>query len=141
MRVVPDGCMGPESVDLVGDAGDGVFVTYQGPPPMSNDALIDFTGAFREMWGEIPGAWSPFYYSGIYVFAEAIERAGTTDRDAVIAAVRETDFTGPVGRIRFDEKQRRKDLALFIYELHPERQVEHWQDKFDVVWSWEGSYE
>jgi branched-chain amino acid transport system substrate-binding protein len=40
-------------------------------------------------------------YESVYILAEAMERAGTIDPDAVVAAMEKTDRQGAIGRIRF----------------------------------------
>ncbi len=42
-------------------------------------------------------------YESVYVLKEAIERAGTIEADAVVAALEKTDRAGVMGRIRFDK--------------------------------------
>ena len=42
-------------------------------------------------------------YESVYILAEAIERAGSLDPDAVVAQIKKTDRMGIMGRIRFDE--------------------------------------
>ncbi len=41
---------------------------------------------------------------GPYVLKDAIERAGSLDSDAVVAALEKTDMMGVYGRIKFDPK-------------------------------------
>ena len=40
----------------------------------------------------------------VYVLKDAIERAGSLDSDAVIAALEKTDMMGVYGRIKFNPK-------------------------------------
>ena len=40
----------------------------------------------------------------VYTLKDAIERAGTLEADAVVAAMEKTDLMGVYGRIRFDPK-------------------------------------
>ncbi len=40
----------------------------------------------------------------VYVLKDAIERAGSLNSDAVVAALEKTDMTGVYGRIRFNPK-------------------------------------
>jgi branched-chain amino acid transport system substrate-binding protein len=40
-------------------------------------------------------------YESVYILAEALERAGTLDPDAITAAIEKTDRQGAIGRIRF----------------------------------------
>jgi branched-chain amino acid transport system substrate-binding protein len=51
----------------------------------------------------MPLSGSATAYNCVYILAEAIEKAGSTDRDAVISAIRENEFELITGRIKFDE--------------------------------------
>jgi len=42
-------------------------------------------------------------YESVYILKEAIERAGSLDPDAIVAAIEKTDKMGVMGRIKFDE--------------------------------------
>jgi branched-chain amino acid transport system substrate-binding protein len=42
-------------------------------------------------------------YESVYILKEAIERAGSTDPDAIVAELEKTDRFGVMGRIRYDE--------------------------------------
>lgn len=42
-------------------------------------------------------------YDAVYILAEAIERAGSLNGDAVAAEIKKTDRSGVMGRIKFDE--------------------------------------
>ena len=42
-------------------------------------------------------------YESVYILKEAIERAGSTDPDAIVAELEKTDRVGVMGRIRYDE--------------------------------------
>jgi branched-chain amino acid transport system substrate-binding protein len=41
-------------------------------------------------------------YDAVYILKEAIERAGTVEPDALVAALEKTDYSGVTGRTRFD---------------------------------------
>jgi branched-chain amino acid transport system substrate-binding protein len=81
---------------------------------------------FRERSGEPWITQNPICaYCHIWILKEALELAGTADRNAVAAAVRRMDLTDgpanyfPGGRIRFDEFGRRIDAELLVVQ---------WQD-------------
>jgi branched-chain amino acid transport system substrate-binding protein len=42
-------------------------------------------------------------YESVYILAEAIERAGSLDPDAIVAELEKTDRMGVMGRVRYDE--------------------------------------
>ena len=65
-----------------------------------------FNTAWVKRWKKEPSGYScAAPYMSVYVLKDAIERANSTDTDAVIAALEKTDIKGGVyGRIRFDPK-------------------------------------
>ena len=51
-------------------------------------------------WG-YPGFSSAVGYDSMYIYKDAIERAGTTEADAVVEALEETNWTGVMGQLTF----------------------------------------
>ena len=75
-----------------------------------------FTDAYAKKWGapiEAGHGISPSYES-IYLLAEAIERAGSLDADAIVAELKKTDRKGVMGRIKLDEGNQ------VIYDMDPQ---------------------
>lgn len=74
-----------------------------------------FYEAYKKRWGKPmeaghgPGP----TYDSIYILAEAIERAGSIEPDAIVAELEKTDRMGVIGRIKFDEGHQ------VIYDLDP----------------------
>jgi branched-chain amino acid transport system substrate-binding protein len=64
-----------------------------------------FVDAYEKRWGlEVEGYGASSSYMAVYALKDAIERAGTLDADAVVAALESIDLMGVYGRIRFDPK-------------------------------------
>jgi branched-chain amino acid transport system substrate-binding protein len=65
----------------------------------------EFWKSYKKRWGrEIQSGHGPApSYDAVYVLAEAIERGGKLDADALVAALEKTDRMGAIGRIRFDK--------------------------------------
>jgi branched-chain amino acid transport system substrate-binding protein len=63
-----------------------------------------FIKAYKGKYGVEPGVtWvSPVSYQAVYVLADAIRRAGSTDPDKVITALENTDLESVWGRTKFD---------------------------------------
>ena len=87
-----------------------------------------FNQAYEKRWGvpiEAGHGISPSYES-VYLLAEAIERAGSFDADAIVAELKKTDRVGVMGRIKFDEGNQ------VIYDMDPETAavaaVTQWND-------------
>jgi branched-chain amino acid transport system substrate-binding protein len=60
---------------------------------------------YKKRWGEeVQEQHGPApSYDSVYMLADAIERAGSLDPDAVVEALKKTDRNGAIGRIRFNE--------------------------------------
>jgi branched-chain amino acid transport system substrate-binding protein len=74
-------------------------------PSNASDWTMKFVKAYEKMWGLEPeGYGTSSSYMAVYVLRDAIEKAGTLDSDAVVAALEKTNLMGVYGRIRFDPK-------------------------------------
>lgn len=101
---------------------------------------MKFVDGYKKKWGLEPeGYGASSSYMAVYSLKEAIERAGTTDSDAVVKALETQDFEGVYGRVRFDPKTHQ-----IIPSTDPKEgaigSVFQWQDgKRVVVWPDAGS--
>jgi branched-chain amino acid transport system substrate-binding protein len=75
-------------------------------PSEAIPVAAQFIKAYKGKYGVEPGVtWvSPVSYQAVYVLADAIKRAGTTEPDKVIAALESTDLKSVWGRTRFDPR-------------------------------------
>jgi branched-chain amino acid transport system substrate-binding protein len=74
-------------------------------PSNATPWTMKFVNAYKARWGLEPeGYGTSSSYMAPYVLKDAIERAGSLEPDAVIAALEKTDMMGVYGRIRFDPK-------------------------------------
>lgn len=74
-------------------------------PSNATPETMKFYRAYTKRWLVEPeGYGTSTSYVGVHVLADAIERAGTLDPDALITALEKTDKMSVYGRIRFDPK-------------------------------------
>lgn len=74
-------------------------------PSNATPWTMKFFEAYTKRWNLEPEAYgTSSSYMGPYVLKDAIERAGSLNSDAVVAALEKTDLMGVYGRIRFDPK-------------------------------------
>jgi branched-chain amino acid transport system substrate-binding protein len=83
-----------------------------------------FIENYRKAFNELPTKFSAAGYNTMHILAEAIRRAGSTEPDALRKALAETDYTGIMGRYRFDAKGQAYDFNVFLVE---------WKDGKSVV--------
>ncbi|HET7716366.1 MAG TPA: branched-chain amino acid ABC transporter substrate-binding protein [Bauldia sp.] len=108
----------PDFIDTAGkDAAQGAIVTNAAAPFDASKELGDFAGKYKAVYNEEPGPYSSYGYTMAYVLADAIKRAGTTERKAIITALHDTDYDSIIGHIRFDDKGALIDPVLYLYEV------------------------
>ncbi|MFZ0448789.1 MAG: ABC transporter substrate-binding protein [Desulfatiglandaceae bacterium] len=78
---------------------------------------VAFHKAYKKRWGKnLEAGHGPApAYESVFILAEAIERAGTLDADAIVAALEKTDRMGAMGRMKFDKGHQ------IIYGLDPSK--------------------
>jgi len=65
-----------------------------------NPVSKHFWDAYIARWHEEPVTYfAPLGYTNVYVVAQAIERAGTLDKEALIKALEETHYESPLGEV------------------------------------------
>ncbi len=66
---------------------------------------MKFVEAYQKRWNVEPeGYGTSSSYMAVYTLKDAIERAGSLDSDAVVAALEKTDLMGVYGKIKFNPK-------------------------------------
>ena len=83
---------------------------------------VDFLKNYKKNYGkDMEAGHGPApSYESVYILAEAIERAGSIDPDALVAEIKKTDRMGVMGRIKFDDGQQA------VFGLDPKRQPWGW---------------
>jgi branched-chain amino acid transport system substrate-binding protein len=85
------------------------FSVEVGPVPVQAvPKSVEFNTRYGEKYGadlqsKLSGHGPAPAYDSVYILADAIERAGTLDPDALVTALEATDLEGAVGRIKFSE--------------------------------------
>ena len=95
-----DGWDAIETARIGGKAVEGSYFTTHYAPDQPGDRVRAFQDAFRHAYGSPPDAIAALGYDAARLALDAIARAGTTDREAVRAALASTrDFPGVTGTI------------------------------------------
>ena len=67
------------------------------------DKTLPFVEKYSKKFGEMP-IWLAGAYDSIYIWKEAVERAGTLNSDAVVAELEKTNYAATYGRVVFHPK-------------------------------------
>lgn len=99
-----NGFNSPEVIEIAGDASDGLIVGTPYFAESDDEDVEEFVKDYTDEVGKAPDQFAAQAYDGLYIVAEALERAGDADRDTLRDALSETeDFDGVLANISFDE--------------------------------------
>ena len=86
---------------ITGDAGEGTLMTFS-PDPRKNPDAAPLVEKFRAK-GIEPEGYVLYTYAAIQVFAQAAEKAGSTDYEALVEAMNSNEFNTVLGTLSFNE--------------------------------------
>jgi branched-chain amino acid transport system substrate-binding protein len=94
-----------------------------------------FAQAFKAKYGSAPAYTGYTAYDDVYIIAEAITRAGSTDPDKMVTEMEKTKFDGTIGHIEFYGKDDQFTHGIKSGPGYVTGLVFQWQDgKQVVVW-------
>lgn len=68
-----------------------------------SEKVQNFIAAYKAAYNEEPTSFAALGYDAAYVLANAINAAGSTDPEAIIEALKATEYEGVTGSLTFDE--------------------------------------
>ena len=100
-----NGFNSPEVIEIAGEAADGLVVATPWFGDKQDPKVQEFNGKYKKEYGKLPDQFAAQAYDALYIYAEALKKAGGEDRDAFRDALAETkDFEGILGKFSFDEE-------------------------------------
>ena len=94
-----------------------------------------FAEAFKKKFGKAPAYTGYTAYDEVYIIAEAIQRAGSTDPDKMVAEMEKTDYEGTIGKVKFYGRTDKFTHGLVYGPDAVNGLVFQWQDGKQVtVW-------
>lgn len=87
---------------ITGDAGSGTLMTFS-PDPRKNPMAAPVVKKFRD-GGYEPEGYTLYTYGAIQAWAQAAEKAGSTDTGDLTKALQSNQFDTVLGKIGFDQK-------------------------------------
>ena len=84
------------------NASDGVlYQGVSGPDVAVTPKSVPFADGFKAKFGNYPSYAGYTAYDEVYLIADAVKRAGSTDADKMVDALEGTDWVGTIGRTQF----------------------------------------
>lgn len=83
---------------------EGVFFANHYSTKDESEKVQSFINNYKAKFNDEPSAFSALSYDTVYLIKAAIEKAGSTDKEALVKAIKESQFEGVTGSLTFDEK-------------------------------------
>ena len=112
-----DGMCSSEFITLARGGGEATVCTMAGEAVEKMSRGTQFAEKYRKRFNGDVQIYSPYTYDAIYVIADALKRAGTTQSEALIVAIKSTNMVGVTGAIRFDAKGDVIDGAISVFRV------------------------
>ncbi|WP_419174780.1 branched-chain amino acid ABC transporter substrate-binding protein [Desulfosediminicola sp.] len=111
-----DGVKDNTFIKVAGKNSEGAYAS--GPKDTTSNPLsIQAVKEHKEAFGSDPGAFFENAYSATLAMLNAIEKAGSTDLDALKKALQTEKVDTPVGSIYFDEKGDAIGVGFSVYQV------------------------
>lgn len=99
-----NGFNSPQVIKIAGDAANGLVVATPWFGDSKEQKVVDFNKKYNEEYGKLPDQFAAQAYDALYIYAEALKKAGKADRESFRNALAETkDFEGILGKFSFDK--------------------------------------
>ncbi len=120
-----DGSIDPKFIEIAGaSAAEGTYLTFS-PDTKKIPTAKSFVDNYEKKFGEI-GPYSIYAYDAANILFSAMKEAGTIEGKAVIDKLHSMEFTGALGKVRFNEKG---DVTVSPYVVWTTR-----SGKFEEYW-------
>lgn len=105
----------PEYLDPLGDeAPEGWIVTGYPWYDITDPAGKAFVDAYQARWNDYPRIGSLVGYMTVQSVVAALERAGSTDSEAIRAAFEDLTFDSPVGPVRYRASDHQATMGAYV---------------------------
>ncbi len=99
---------------ITGETGQGTLMTFS-PDPRKNELAAPVVAEFQAQ-GYDPEGYTLYTYAAIQTWAQAAEKAGSTDLDALVETLHGNQFETVLGPVGFDDKGDVEGAAYVMYK-------------------------
>ena len=118
-----DGVKDETFIKVAGKYAEGVYAT--GPKDTSTNPMDKAVKeAYKKAYGEDVGVFSINGYAATQALLNAIQKAGSTDYDAIVKALRTEYVDTPLGKIKFDNRGDAIGVGFSVYQVKNGKYVE-----------------
>ncbi|GLQ05538.1 twin-arginine translocation pathway signal protein [Sneathiella chinensis] len=105
----------PEYLDpLKAEAPEGWIVTGYPRDFIKEKMHVEYVKAYQDMFGELPQTGSLVGYNTILTIAEVIRKAGSTDTEKMVAAMKNLSFDSPSGEVVYRASDHQSTMGAWV---------------------------
>jgi branched-chain amino acid transport system substrate-binding protein len=112
----PDGIFDPKMLEGCGANAEPVYVSFSAPPVDATPELVAYDKDYKTVMGKDQGPYSPAGTIIADFLMNAINQAGTTDKEAVIKAMHEVKLNSVLGEFGIDKSGGGTSPTMYIYK-------------------------
>ncbi len=112
-----DGLQTPNFVKLAGDAAEGALASMPGLPKEQMPGGAKFLQEYQNKYHTEVELFAPMGYDAVFVFIEAMKRAGSSDPAKFLPEVGKTNYQGVIGPIAFDQYGDLQNGPVTVYTV------------------------
>jgi len=121
-----DGTIDLKFIEIAGaQAAEGTYLTFS-PDPNNIPTAKDFLNNYNAKFGAI-GPYSIYSYDAANILLTAIKEANTADSKAIIDKLHSLEFSGAIGKIKFDAKGDVTSAPYVLWTTKSGKFVEYWK--------------
>lgn len=121
-----DGAIDPKFIEIAGvQAAEGTYLTFS-PDPKNIPTAKEFIEKYRAKYGEL-GPYSLYAYDAANIMLAAIKEAGAAEGKAITDKLHSMEFSGAIGRIKFDSKGDVTTSPYVVWITNNGVFVEYWK--------------
>jgi branched-chain amino acid transport system substrate-binding protein len=109
-----DGIQTPKFIEVAGAAAEGTYASVPGLPKDKMPGGKAFLEKFEARFHKPVELFAPMGYDAVFVIAEAMKRAGSSDPAKYLPELKKTKYNGVIGPIEFDDKGDLKNGPITI---------------------------
>lgn len=111
----PDGFSSPVLAELAGTTATDIYFTDHFSQVSDSERVQNFLKAYQDTFGKEAGTWQALGYDAAMLIFDAIQRANSTDTEAINQALADTQaFEGVTGEFAIDENHNPVKPAVVI---------------------------
>ncbi len=115
----------PDTIKVAPSVLNGAVEAAAWSPDLASPRSQKFVADYAAAYGakEVPNVHAYTHWEAVYLLAAAAKAAGSTETEALRAALEKIDYDGATGRVRFDDHHQ-AELPMFIYEVEGGKAIE-----------------